>query len=125
MQTLHGVSQDFVTHSRHFIVHSHVQRPLRTTTKTTKKQENSQRPIPQETREINNEVQEVPPPAIIEDSIAEATLSNIVIGKELVPIKRMDARKKTKLTNANSSLIQSITGIPPNNITVDCLRKFC
>ena len=52
-------------------------------------------------------------------------MSNVVIGTELIPIKRIDAKKKTKLTDANSSLLQSIVNVPPTDIMVDCLRKFC
>ena len=79
-------------------------------------------PSPNEPEE---EVEEVAPPVIVEDSIAEATMSNVVIGTELIPIKRIDAKKKTKLTDANSSLLQSIVNVPPTDIMVDCLRKFC
>ena len=41
-----------------------------------------------------------------------------------IPIKRIDVKKK-KLMDANSSLLQSITGVPPIDISVNCLRKFC
>ena len=78
---------------------------------------------PEEPRGWSNEVEEVPPPTLVEDPIAGATMSNVVIGTKLVPIKRVDAKKK--LTDANSSLLQSIAGIPPIDITVDVLRKFC
>ena len=72
----------------------------------------------------DEEVEEVPPPTVVDDPIAAAAMSNVVIGTKLVPIKRFDVKKK-KLTDANSSLLQSINGVPPIDISVDCLRKFC
>ena len=79
---------------------------------------------PVDDKEVEEEVEEVPPPTIVNDPIAGATVSNVVIGTKPIPIKRFNVKKK-KLTDANSSLIQSINGIPPIDISVDCLRKFC
>ena len=72
----------------------------------------------------DEEVEEAPPPTVVNDPIAGATMSNVVVGTKLVPIKRFDVKKK-KLTDANSSLLQSIAGVPPIDISVDVLRKFC
>lgn len=48
-----------------------------------------------------------------------------MIGTKLVPAKRLDGKKKTELTDANSSVLQSIAGVPPIDISVNCSRKFC
>ena len=74
-------------------------------------------------KDAEEEVKEVPLPPIVEDPIAGATMSNVVIGTKLVPIKRIDAKKK--LTGAKSSLLQSINGIQPIDISVDISRRFC
>ena len=61
-----------------------------------------------------------------EDPTAQAASNDIALGKELVPFKQLDAKKKNHLLACeNSSLLESINGISPVLVQVMFLRKFC
>ena len=60
-----------------------------------------------------------------EDPTAQAASNDVALGKELVPFKQSDSKKKNHaLTSKNSSLLESINGISPVLIQVEFLRKF-
>ena len=98
--------------------------PSKNKTKTDNNNNQNKSNTPAKLRLWSNDVKEVPPPVVVVDPIAGATVSNVVIGTKLVPVKCIDTKKKNKLTDANSSLLQFIAGVPPTDISVDVSKKI-
>ena len=60
------------------------------------------------------------------DPTAQASLTDVVVGKELVPFKQLDAKRKSHvIARKNSSPLGPIGGTSLALTQVAFLRKFC